>query len=59
MTSNEDALVWDNAKATAVRVVTAPGRKFHVETAYQVNGSRVVRTECHGDGYVTVETYKR
>lgn len=50
---------WQSAKANAVRVVTAPGPKFYVETAYQADGSRVVRTKCHGDGYVTIVAYSR
>lgn len=56
---DNDTMIWDAAKANAVRVVTAPGQKFCVETAYQADGSRVVLTKCHGDGYVTVVTYKR
>jgi hypothetical protein len=56
---NDNNTTWDAAKASAVRVVTAPGPKFCVETAYQADGSRVVRSKCHGDGYVTVTTYKR
>jgi len=49
---------WMKAKSNAVRVVTAPGSKFLVETAYQADGSRVERTKCHGDGYVTIVAYK-
>lgn len=51
--TNQDA-IWTAAKASAVQMVRAPGPKFFVETAYQADGSRVVRTKCHGDGYVTV-----
>lgn len=50
---------WMQAKSNAVRNEIAPGPKFCVETAYQADGSRVVRTKCHGDGYVTIATYKR
>lgn len=54
--ANQEA-IWTAAKTSAVRVVTAPGPKFCVETAFQTDGSRVVRTKCHGDGYITVATY--
>ena len=51
-------LKWAEAKSTAVRIVCAPGPKVCFETAYQPDGSRVVRTKSNRDGYVTVAVYK-